>query len=335
MTEFELIARITDGLPSAAPGLFLGAGDDCAVVAGPEGRDWLVTADALLEGVHFRREWGDLETLGRKALAVNLSDIAAMGGTARFFLVTLGVPPGMEAGDVLRLNRGMAGLAAETGALLIGGDTTASCGGLALSITAIGEAPRGGAVLRSGARPGDAIFITGQLGGSALGLSLLGRSDRPRGAEPFLLRHLDPVPRLAAGRILREGSAVTAMIDVSDGLMADLGHIADASGCGFELDGPAVPLPEGVAAMASAIGADARQLSLAGGEDYELCFAVRPERAQALLASWDAAAAGCPIACIGRMVADPRARRALDEAGLAIPLPAAGFDHFAKSGALR
>ncbi len=335
MTEFELIARITAGLPAKAPELPLGAGDDCAIVAGPGGRDWLVTADALLEGVHFRREWTELEQLGRKALAVNLSDIAAMGGAARFFLVTLGVPPGMGAADALRLHRGMAGLAAEAGALLIGGDTTASLQGIAISITAIGEAPAGGALLRSGARPGDGVFVTGALGGSALGLLLLQREERPQGAGPFIGRHLDPAARLAAGRMLRGSGAVTAMIDISDGLMADLGHIAEASGCGFEIDAARLPLQEGLADMASAIGADARQLALAGGEDYELCFTVRPERAEALLAAWDEAAAGCPIARIGSVVADRKVRRALDAAGRGIALSAAGFDHFAMPGALR
>lgn len=326
--EFELIRMMTEGAPVSAGGLVKGVGDDCAVIAGPGEKDWLATCDALIEGVHFRREWCDLKTLGRKALAVNLSDIAAMGGAPRFYLVAVGLEPDGAADIALPLYEGIRGLASEHGAALIGGDTVASPEGLIISIAAIGEVEKGRCILRSGAQAGDAIFVTGAFGSSAMGLACLkaGRS----GAEfaKFVRRHADPSPRIAEGRWIAATGMATAMIDVSDGLVADLAHICEASGVGFEIEAPAVPTDEGFGEAARGLGLDPLELALSGGEDYELCFTIAESRIRDFEAAAKGCRLGCPLTRIGRIVADREARRIIGPDGRALDLPAGGFDHF-------
>ncbi|MFH0798717.1 MAG: thiamine-phosphate kinase, partial [Pseudomonadota bacterium] len=297
---------------------------------GPGGKDWLVTTDALVEGVHFRREWADPAVLGRKALAVNLSDIAAMGGVPRFYLVAIGLPPGDAAGAAPLIYDGMRGMANEHGALLIGGDTVASPSGIMISITAIGEVERGRAIVRSGAHPGDAIFVTGTFGSSGLGLGVLKSGRKGGSAEAFVRRHLYPVPRVAEGRWIAGTGMATAMIDASDGLVADLSHVADESGVGFEIDAPSVPLDDGFDEAARALGHDPVKLALAGGEDYELVFTVADSR----IAEFEKVAKGCPMRCrvtrIGTTVADRHARLVIGSEGKALDLPSGGYDHFSQ-----
>ena len=325
MTEFELIARFIAGAPREAHDLFCGAGDDCAVVAGPHGRDWLVTTDALVEGVHFRRGGTDLATLGRKALSVNVSDIAAMGGIPRFYLAAVGLPPGEAAEVGTELAAGMRAVAHEQGLILVGGDTVASPGGLMITVTAIGEAEHGAALLRSGAKPGDAVFVTGTFGAAALGLACLEAGREDATAAPFIARHRDPAARVAWGRFIARSGMATAMIDASDGLLADLAHIAEASNAGFEIDAAAVPRDPGFEALARELGRDPMELLLAGGEDYELVVTVAAARA----AEFERAArthvhGAIPVARIGTMVDEATARR-VD----GVDVTATGFDHFA------
>ncbi|MBN1283572.1 MAG: thiamine-phosphate kinase [Proteobacteria bacterium] len=327
MTEIELIALLTSELPKKGNDLACGVGDDCAIVAGPEGRDWLVTSDLLCEGAHFDLRFTDLVTLGRKALSVNLSDIAAMGGAPRFWLCSIALPGGVGAGGAAALYRGMNAVASEHGAILIGGDTSSSDRGLFLSITAIGECPSGRAVMRSGARPGDAIYATGELGGSALGLALMMRGIADKGAGRFANRHNDPRPRVEAGRLLAESGLLTSMIDISDGLMADLGHIAASSGAGFEVGAEALPTDATLAGLAAEAGADPLELALSGGEDYELAFTVASAEAGRFEREI-APRAGVRVTRIGAMVSDPAAHRALRADGVEINLSSAGFDHF-------
>ncbi len=335
MTEFELIAEVTRDLPRTANDLALGVGDDCAILNGPEGKDWLITADALNEGVHFLRAGTDLVLLGRKALSVNISDIAAMGGVPRFFLVTIGIPPDMTPEQTLPLMQGMKAVAAEQGVLLIGGDTTASATGLTLSITVMGEVRSGSAILRRGARAGDAILVTGTLGSSAAGLTALLQGNRDTTLLPFRVRHDDPTPRTRAGQWLHASCAVTAMIDVSDGLVADLTHIAEASHVGFTLQWSQIPLEAGLVDAARILNTSVQSWALSGGEDYELLMTVAPERVAGLLADWDEARFGCHLTRIGTVEASPSVCTILDASGLPIELAIRGFDHFANRLSLR
>ncbi len=331
MTEFELIAKLTEGAPREARDLAHGVGDDCAVIAGPSGRDWLVTADALIEGVHFRREWTDLASLGKKAMAANLSDIASMGGVPRFYIVSLAVPDDLGAEGALQLYAGMRERARASGALLIGGDTSASRSGLLISIAMLGEIESGRAILRSGARPGDAVYVTGTSGSAALGLACLESGRRDDACALFVRRHLDPEPRLAAGEALMKCGMVSAMIDSSDGLMADLSHIAEASGVGFEIEDWLVPREPRFDGLSAELGLNPAELVLSGGEDYELIFTVRSEVA----GEFDreiAPSLPIPVSRIGKIVADRESREVRSRDGKRIEIAMRGFDHFASRG---
>ena len=327
MNEFELIARLTKGAPKEAPDLLCGVGDDCAIVDGPDGKNWLVTMDALMEGVHFRREWTDMATLGRKALAVNLSDIAAMGGTPRFYLVSLGLPNDLRAKCAEQIFAGMRELASEFGVELIGGDTVRSESGLALSVTVIGEVKEDRSLLRCTARSGDIVYITGTVGGAALGLRCLNRGEAGEEAASFVNRHNNPVPRVNAGRLLGESGMVTAMIDVSDGVVADLGHIAECSGVGFRIELIRIPVDDDFRALARKIHANPAELALSGGEDYELLFTVRPAHAEKfeekVMPKLDV-----PVARIGAIVGEKTRREVTDVDGKFFIPAVAGFDHF-------
>lgn len=306
MSEFDLIARIRELLEPARG--WVGAGDDTAVLPRFRGRT-LATCDALVEGVHFRAEDGPWEDVGWKALAVNLSDVAAMGGRPRFALVSLGIPAHASTGDVLAVYRGMLELAAEAGVAVAGGNVTRSPA-LWIDVTLLGEAPPR-PVLRNGARPGDAVLVTGALGAAAAGLALLDR--RREGlslpAEPAQERLEEairaqrrPRPRLAAGAALAAAGLATAMIDVSDGLAADLGHIAEASSVGIELDAGRIPVAEAARAVAGALGVSALEWALHGGEDYELAFTVPPARVREAVEAVRAGGVACTP--IGRVVAE-------------------------------
>ncbi len=327
MTEFELIELLTRGVDRSAADLAAGVGDDCAVISGPSGRQWLVTTDLLVEGTHFDLAFTDLATLGRKALSVNLSDIAAMGGAPRFWLASIALPGSIGADGAGLLYKGMRDVAGEHGAILIGGDTSSSRERLLISITAVGECASGCAVMRSGAHPGDAVYVTGELGGSALGLALMRRGFMDRGAELFVERHNDPAPRVEAGRVLAASGALTSMIDVSDGLMADMGHIADASGAGFEIRADRVPIGSRFGEFAEKVDSGVWGFILSGGEDYELAFTV--DAAKVAEFERDAMQkAGVRVTRIGEMLKDPSARRAMLADGSELGLSSIGFDHF-------
>lgn len=328
MNEFELISEITKGVPRKSRELVRGIGDDCAIFSGNSGNNWLVTTDALIEGVHFKREWTDLKTLGRKSLAVNLSDIAAMGGTPKFYLVSVGLPPGNLENTAKSLFAGMNEVASEHGVTLIGGDTVASPLGIMITITVIGSSPSGKELMRSGAKSGDEIYVTGSFGASALGLCFLKEKILNAKTEPFIKRHNDPVPRVAEGQWAAQSGFATSMIDVSDGLVADLSHIADESGTGFEIESEKIPRDAGFDAAAATLKMDPLQLALSGGEDYELIFTVAKDRA----AEFGKIIGGCPngtrIAKIGNMAGDLKLRRVFGKLGNEIKLDTNGYDHF-------
>ena len=331
--EFGLIELLTASLPTevrAATDLQLGIGDDAAVWQPSPGEDVVVTTDSLLENVHFRRDWTDWESLGHKTLAVNISDLAAMGAIPRLAVISLGLDGTERVGDLQALYRGLGALARRLGVTVAGGDIVRSLGGAILHVTALGET-RGQRVLtRSGAHAGDLIGVTGTLGASAAGMRLLGldvEDPRRRAATAGQLveAHLRPEPRVALGAVLLEYGATSAM-DLSDGLLGDLPKILAASGVSARLDEGAIP----VAAAVKALFADEWiDLALRGGEDYELLFTAPPR-------SWDAIAgaarnAGGMVTAIGKIVeggSDIPRIELVGRDGVRRSAPLGAFDHF-------
>lgn len=277
--EFGIISRIAAGVP-ARENVVTGIGDDAAVTSLTPGMQLLTSTDMLLEDVHFRRAWHDPYRLGRKSLAVSISDIAAMGGIPRWALLSLAIPPGLSLDFIDDYIRGFLATAAEFGVALIGGDTCASRSGLVISVTIMGEQFPDRIVRRSGAMPDDDIWVTGTLGDAALALRLVEKGDFAQSPESvvgegsalLLSRLLDPAPRVTAALALAEAGLVTAMIDVSDGVVADYGHIAELSGAGGCIRLNDLPLSGDFRMHAAELPTISPQLALCGGEDYELCF---------------------------------------------------------------
>jgi len=315
MGEFELLERIRRRLPPPGPEVRIGNGDDAAITVPPGAT--ATSVDALLDGVHFRREWSNPAGIGRKALAVALSDLAAMGVRAGEAYVVLGVPSDLGEDACLELLDGMAALAAETGTTLAGGDVTRAPV-LTLAVTVVGHAAQLDAfVTRAGARPGDALVLTGELGGAAAGLLLL---EAAASGSP-IARQLEPRPRLVEGRALAEAGA-TAMIDLSDGLGGDASHLAAASGIGLRIETAALPLEEGVAEVAAARGRDPLELAVNGGEDYELLAALPADRVEQAAATVGERG-GTRLTRIGEVVAGEGVEIRLPGGGR---LPPRGFD---------
>lgn len=289
MGEFELLARIRERLPAGGPRTHLGSGDDAAVTL--PGGATATSVDALVDGVHFRRDLASPAQIGHKALATALSDLAAMGAEAGEAYVVLGLPPDFGEEECLELLDGMAALAVETATDIAGGDLTRS-DQLFLAITVVGHAPAAGAlVARSGAQPGDALVLTGEVGAAAAGLELLRnprletdfdfrwpieRKKTKSAMEGLIGRQLEPTPRLLAGQALARAGA-TAMIDLSDGLGADADHLAQASGVKLAIEAEEVPLAPAAVALSQARGRDPWWL-LSGGEDYELLACIPANR---------------------------------------------------------
>jgi thiamine-monophosphate kinase len=328
MGEFELLAKLRERLPKAGPRVKLGSGDDAAVTV--PGGATATSVDALVDGVHFRRAESGLETIGRKALATALSDLAAMGAEAGEAYVTLGAPADFSEVDFLALLDGLLGLAGETGVTLAGGDVTRAPA-LTLAITVVGHAANADALVsRAGAQPGDVLLVTGELGGAGAGRLLLDDPSLARAvsddtASRLRDRQLEPTPQLRSGQALAAAGA-RAMIDLSDGLAGDAGHIAQASGVALEIDAITLPLAKGLAEVAAAAGRDPLQLAASGGEDYELLAAVPPERLDDASAAVEETAE-TTLTRIGRVAAGEGVEIRLPGGEL---LEAAGYDHFAK-----
>jgi thiamine-monophosphate kinase len=280
MGEFELLARVRERLPPAGARVRIGMGDDAAVTV--PGGATATSVDAVVDGVHFRREEASLGQIGRKALATALSDLAAMGAEPGEAYVALGVPPDLDEDGCIELLDGALALASETGTTLAGGDVTRAPA-LFVATTVVGHAAAPELLVgRDGAGPGDALVLTGELGGAAAGRLLLERPElagavSAETAERLRARQLDPRPRLAAGRALA-GAGASAMIDLSDGLGGDARRLAERSGVGLRIEASALPLANGVAEVAAAAGRNPLQLAAAGGEDYELLAALPKER---------------------------------------------------------
>ena len=323
--EFALIERLRSIVPGGA-GVVVGIGDDAAVLRA--NATLLATCDAQVEGIHFTRDVCTPADVGWRSLAVNLSDIAAMGGVPTYALISLFIPASAGSTALEDLYEGTAELARLHKVAVVGGNVSATSGPLAVDITALGETEH--AVLRRGAQPGDGVWITGHAGKAAAGRFLLehpGAAVPARGSLEAAYRR--PAPRLAAGRALgnlARAGLVTAMIDTSDGTASDLLHLAEASHVGVRLDASKVPLPRGLADAARAAGVPAESWALGGGEDYELLFTAGNEfdaRANEV-----AAAAGVEITRIGDVLPAHEGRSVVTAVG-ARPLRPAGWDHLA------
>jgi thiamine-monophosphate kinase len=336
--EFGLIAQLEDALPAevrAGADVVLGIGDDAAVWRPAPFANVVVTTDSLVENVHFRRDWTDWHSLGHKTLAVNVSDIAAMGARPRLAFVTLGLRGDELVDDLRDLYRGLGDVARRFGMVVAGGDIVRSPHDLVLHVTVLGETSGRRILSRAGALAGDVIGVTGTLGASAAGLSLLGMDDndprrRAATAEHLIAAHLRPEPRVALGSLLREQRATAAM-DLSDGLLGDLPKLLEASNVSARLDISRIP----VAAAVRALFPDKwLEFALRGGEDYELLFTAPVD-------VWDdivreARATGGQVSSIGEIVARdggdlPSGIELVDRDGTAHAVLPGAFDHFGTS----
>lgn len=321
--EFELIDRWFARLGAQRDDVVLGVGDDGAVLAPRADQQLVAVLDTLVEGTHFL-PGAPAESVGHRALAVNLSDIAAMAAEPAWALLALTLPR-IDADWLEGFARGFGQLAKRHSVALVGGDTTR--GPLAISVQLQGYVPRGGALRRSGAQPGDLLCVTGTPGDAAAGLEIARTSTAPSGASERVLldRFLFPTPRVAAGRRLRDFAS--ACIDVSDGLAGDAGKLAAASGCGVVLDAATLPLS---AQLRSVCGPTAaRRFALTGGDDYELCFALPSARLGALRACWPERPTddAMPIwTVIGALRAAPGIE--IRDGDSVIQVSHSGFDHF-------
>jgi thiamine-monophosphate kinase len=326
--EFEVLAELRRVFGEEAPGEpgYLGIGDDAALLPAPAAGLLLVaTVDAVVEGVHFERRYAPARLVGRKALAVNLSDVAAMGGEPRYALCALAAPPELPLEWLREFAHGFGERAREFGVRIAGGNLTRGpC--FAATVTVLGDVERGRAVTRAGGRLGDRLYVTGVLGASALGMSLLrgaGPAPTAEVREALVRAHLDPTPRLGEGR-LAAGFA-RAMIDLSDGLLGDLGHLCRASGCGAEIWAAGLPWPREAEALAAALFGSGARAALAGGEDYELLCAVPEAQAPAFEAG---ASGGCArFEAVGRLTAGPGIEVVWED-GRREVVRAQAFEHF-------
>ena len=326
LPEKALIAEIRRMAGSSTRGrngsrnraILTGIGDDCAVLRLLEGRDFLVTTDFTLEGIHFRRDWHPPESVGHRCLTRGLSDIAAMGGEPVAVFLSLALPHDLPQSWVGRFARSLISLAAKHGATLAGGDTAESPDGILADIIVTGTAPKGKAILRSGAKPGDRIYVSGELGGSAAAIVRM-RGGRKKVKPRDYVRHFYPEPRVEVGRVLREKKLASAMIDTSDGLSTDLAHICEESRVGAEIDSSLIPR--------ASVGNPAREvdldLALHGGEDYELLFTVRPGKPV------PRHIAGVAITQIG-VITGTRGIFVRNPKGVGYELHARGWEHFRK-----
>ena len=299
-------------------------GDDAAALVPSSGHLLLVSTDALVEGIHFDLDYFRPEDLGWKALAVNLSDIAAMGGRPLGFTTSLAFPKETAPGFVTRVYRGMLKLAELSGAVLLGGDLCASPATLFLDVTVLGEVKSEQVRTRGNARPGDCLFVTGELGGSAMGLELLRRFPRRARYYPRLAgRHLRPTPRNQVGCWLAANGCASALIDLSDGLSTGLHHLCQASRVGAVIEADRIPLPEMSPKVGSWVERPLLDYGLNGGEDYELLFTVPRGRRRQVPGRLH----GLGIHEIGCITDEPGACR-IRERGSLRPLSPGGFDHF-------
>jgi thiamine-monophosphate kinase len=323
--ERSLIQRITARL-STAPWVTVGPGDDAAVVAPVRGMHDVLTTDAIVDGVHFDRRFVPFDAIGHRALAVNLSDLAAMGAEPRCALLSLLLPDDIDLPAIDRILDGFLALAGEHRVTLVGGNITRTPGPLTLDVTAIGSIHPRRILRRSGARPGDHVYVTGTLGSAATGLRMLrsNASNDPAAPNDCVARYLRPDPRVRAGLLLGRNRAATSCMDLSDGLADGVRQIAEASNVGITIDASAIPLSEALRESHARDGASSVETALTGGDDYELIFTVRHSH-RGRLRSVVNRLAGLPVTRIG--VVTKSRDLLVDDGGRTRPLPH-GYEHF-------
>jgi len=330
--EAGLIQRIKRKIPSDDPSIVLGIGDDAAIIHSSK-RDLLLSTDTIREDVHFSRKYYSFYDIGWKAVAVSISDIAAMGGVPKYLLLSMAMPDKVSVKDMDKLLDGVAGISAKYNVSVVGGNLSRSKQGIAVDTTIVGEVSGGRALLRSGAGVGDMIYVTGCPGMSAIGLSILKRVPVPkRGGKSFVTAHLRPEPRVSAGLVLSKSKSATAAIDISDGLLADLGHVCERSKVGARIYSSLLPLPEVPDSIRKILAKEPLYYALYGGEDYELLFTVRPEKSaefESLCRQQDVR-----YTMIGQIEPSEEGIRLVNEDNKESVIEPYGYDHF-KSGRRR
>ncbi|MGE5653365.1 MAG: thiamine-phosphate kinase [Bacillota bacterium] len=327
--EFGLIERLTRHCRQNR-NIAVGVGDDAAVINFPAERQLVACCDMLVEGVHFLKSTSSPYHIGHKALAVNLSDIAAMAAVPRYFLVSIAIPKSWSVEELDELYQGMNDLATAWGIDLIGGDTTSSPDGLVIDLTCLGEVERDKAVLRSGAKVGDLLVVTNDLGASAAGLAVLSHPEMmlaPDLRAEVVQRHLMPDPQIPAARMLSARGWITALNDISDGIASESLEIARASRLGVRLYAAQMPISPATRTVAELLDLDPLEWVLNGGEDFQLVMTMPPQvfkEARAMLAS----AADIILTEVGEMVAEDEGYVVVDSKGRSRPLTPSGYNHF-------
>lgn len=323
-SEFDLLRRFQRRVRRFPGGVRTGIGDDCAVISCGPDQDLLVTTDLLVERVHFDRRWFSLSQIGSKALRVSLSDIAAMGGIPKYAFISLALPPSTSPAEGERILDGIRQTAETYQVTIAGGDLSRSEEGIVLDSILMGETGKGKAILRSGAQPGDQLFVSGTLGDASLGLQVLKAGGGGDGRSDLVERQRHPGPRLDLGRELLKSGWATAMIDLSDGISSDLAHLCESSGVGALLYLNDLPQSTPFRETCAALGRDPAPFVLQGGEDYELLFTVsagvRPELERACLS--------VPVTRIGEILPAGAGVWLEDPEGERQPLLPQGYDHF-------
>jgi thiamine-monophosphate kinase len=322
--EFGLIQRIRGWMGAQDRSLLQGIGEDVAVIR-MGSKILLATTDMLVEEIHFQRSWIDPYHLGKKALMVNLSDIAAMGGIPRYFLVALGLPKNLRLSFVSRLYRGMRDGARQYHVDLVGGDTTLSRK-VVLNISLLGEGHPGKILYRSGAKRGDDLWVSGTLGDAALGLRMLQEKGLNRKPGGPIAKHLSPVPRLSLGQALARSGLADSMIDVSDGLLADTAHLLEESHVGALIWEDRVPLSATYREKASSYAKGFFELAFTGGEDYELLFTA-PTKSRGRISSLSRRLR-VPVSMIGKILPEKEGLAVVRIGGGRYTPSRLGFDHF-------
>jgi thiamine-monophosphate kinase len=328
--EFGLIDRVAQIVAVERPDVIVGIGDDVAVLEGT-GEEWtLAKVDSQVEGVHFLRDAISPRQLGRRALIINLSDIASVGGRALYALVSLALPDDTEVAWVDELYRGLREEGDRFGVVVVGGNMARSKEGAFIDVFVLGSVRREHVLLRSGARPGDRVLVTGWLGDSAAGLQLLLKPTlelAPAEREMLLERHFTPTPRLCEAEVIAHSGAATAMIDLSDGLSSDVGHICERSQVGVRLWAERLPISPTTRQVAAGCRKAPWQLALEGGEDYELCFTAASAEAETLAAAVERET-GTPVRVVGEILPPEGGRWLVLEGGREVALEAGGWQHW-------
>ena len=325
--EFGFINRIARHYPTQHPSILKGIGDDTAVISFSEDLVILLTADQLIEGIHFRVEQTDGSKLGMKALAVNLSDIAAMGGYPIGYTVSLGVPiKRISLGFLDAFYEGITSFGKTMEVELVGGDTSESGERLFISVALLGKAFKRKVIYRGGGKDGDFLYVTGWLGDAALGLRVFEGGGNKAGTENLLMRHFTPLPRIREGQLFAERGIPNSMIDISDGLLADLNHIVEKSGVGAVVELSRIPFSPEFQAWANEYVPEPLSLALRGGEDYELLFSVSPDKRNEVEKLRQEISV--PLTYIGKLSQEVKGIWLKDEQGRLKEAEPWGYDHF-------